>query len=272
MTEQERNERIARARKLIRFQAEEYKTDQEMHRPQPPLVKPAVSASQIPLPKDFRSLPLQGDLLDLLLLRRSHRVFTEGDIDLLTLSFLLWSMQGVKKIRGKGYATLRTVPSGGGRHAFETYLYVRHVAGLAPGLYHYLPMEHALELLSPLPEDPAPLEKRISESLCDQTWTLKASVLFFFSITPYRGEWRYGFDAHRVMMIDAGHVTENLYLAAAACSLGTCAIAAVDPALASPLFGLDGEEEYIFYAAPVGTIKDSNESAEQAFYAFLEKD
>ena len=79
--------------------------------------------------------------------RKSHRVYTEEKMSLLAVSYLLWATQGVKSIRGNNYATLRTVPSGGARHPFETYLLVRDVEGLKSGLYHYLPLEHSLEYL-----------------------------------------------------------------------------------------------------------------------------
>ena len=102
------------------------------------------------LPRDFSALPEGGGLYDLLTRRRSARIYTEGELRLLQLSFLLWATQGVRAMRGRAYATLRTVPSGGARHAFETYLLLRHVEGLRPGAYHYLPMEHALEFLHPV--------------------------------------------------------------------------------------------------------------------------
>jgi len=73
------------------------------------------------------------------------------------------------------------------------------------------------------------------------------------------------------MLIDAGHITENVYLSAQALGLGGCAVAAVDPAIANAMFGLDGEEETIFYAMPVGTVSKDNEKAEQDFYAFVKE-
>ncbi len=272
MPEEERNERTMKSRAFTHGFEEEFLSDQDLKRPQPPLTKAAVSDVRIRLSKKFDELDLESDYVKLLFKRRSHRVYTGGKVDLPMLSFLLWSVQGVKGIRGKKYATLRTVPSGGARHPFETYLYVKAVDGLEPGLYHYLPMEHEIELLKAVdPEDPSVCEK-VTDSLQGQDWALLANVVFFFSLVPYRGEWRYGFDAHRVMMIDAGHVTENLYLSCGALGLGTCAIAAVDAKTGSDLFGLDGTEEYMFYAAPVGTVSEKNEDAEQEFYAFLKEE
>lgn len=245
---------------------ENFESDQDRKLPQPPLVKAAMTDQAFALPRNFEELDVTNDFLSLLRERKSSRVYTQQPISLLQLSFLLWATQGIKDIRGKSYATLRTVPSGGARHPFETYLLVQHVEGLRPGAYHYLPMGHQLEFLHPVDE----LTETISISLEDQSWANKASVIFYWSFVPYRCEWRYGISAHGPALIDAGHVGQNLYLACTALGLGTCAIAAFDLQLCDALFNLDGEEEFMVYAAPVGTISAENQRQEKAFYQFVE--
>lgn len=249
---------------------EGYQTDQELKRPQPPLVKAPMAGNPIDLPRDFENLGMEDNLVQLLLKRKSSRVYTQEDMSLLQLSFLLWGTQGVKDIRGKSYATLRTVPAGGARHPFETYLLVRQVEGLVPGMYHYLPMTHQLELLS-AQEDPQALLDFAEESLCGQRWAAKANVVFYWGFVPYRSEWRYGIFAHKLIMADVGHVGENLYLACAALGLGTCGIGAYDQALCDKAFQLDGEEEYTVYTQTVGTVKAGDEGKEKAFYSFVEE-
>lgn len=249
---------------------EGYQTDQELKRPQPPLVKAPMAGNPIDLPRDFENLGMEDNLVQLLLKRKSSRVYTQEDMSLLQLSFLLWGTQGVKDIRGKSYATLRSVPAGGARHPFETYLLVRQVEGLVPGMYHYLPMTHQLELLS-AQEDPQALLDFAEESLCGQRWAAKANVVFYWGFVPYRSEWRYGIFAHKLIMADMGHVGENLYLACAALGLGTCGIGAYDQALCDKAFQLDGEEEYTVYTQTVGTVKAGDEGKEKAFYSFVEE-
>ena len=247
---------------------EDFESDQELHRPQPPLVKPAVTKERILLTQDFSGLALKQDLVALIRDRRSARVYTDELVSMEQLSFLLWATQGVKALRGKSYATLRTVPCGGARHEFETYLLICRVEGLEPGAYHYLPMEHALEFLHPVSH----LEEAVTRSLEGQKWAEKASVVFYWAMVPYRAEWRYGVYAHRPALIDVGHVGQNLYLACTGAGLGTCAIAAFSHETCNELFGLDGEEEYVVYAAPVGTVRESDRDAEQAFYRFVEEE
>ena len=245
--------------------AEDYETDQTLKKPQPPLAKAPMRAQAIALPTDYSALPIDNDFLHVINSRASHRVYTQEPMSLLQLSFLLWCCQGVKSVRGRAYATLRTVPSGGARHPFECYPVLQRVEGLPDGLYHYLPLTHSLEFLGAR----ADLPDFITRSLSGQAWAAKANAVFYFSCVFYRAEWRYGIWAHAPILMDSGHVTENLYLAAAAIGLGGCAIAAVDPACANEAFTLDPAEETVFYAMPVGTVRPSDRAAEDAFYAFV---
>ena len=72
-------------------------------------------------------------------------------------------------------------------------------------------------------------------------------------------------------MIDIGHVGENLYLACTALGLGTCGIGAYDQTLCDTMFELDGEDEFIIYTEPVGTVSEKDLQAEKDFYAFVKE-
>ena len=98
---------------------EGYETDQELKKRQPPLAKAPMTDCVMDLPKDFSCLSIDNDFLHIINNRESHRVYTGETMTLEELSYLLWCTQGVKEIRGKSYATLRTVPCGGARHEFE---------------------------------------------------------------------------------------------------------------------------------------------------------
>ncbi|MEO3944093.1 SagB/ThcOx family dehydrogenase [Gorillibacterium sp. CAU 1737] len=237
------------------FADEDIESDQEKKLPQPPLSKAAVREERIPLPKEYSEVIQTSDYLQLLGQRKSSRVFQQEALTLTELAFLLWSTQGVTGIRGSHYATTRPVPSAGARHPFETYLAVFQVEGLEPGIYHYLPLEHELEWIS----HPEELKELVGVSLCDQTWAAKGAVTFYYTVVPYRSEWRYTVRSHRVMLMDVGHVMQNLYLSCHAIGCGTCAIAAFHQEEADRLLQVDGEEEFVLYAAPVGRIKGSKE-------------
>ena len=270
------NQLIAKGRAFMHGYSEndpyqnDFESDQDLKLPQPPLVKAPMTAedNHIRLTKDFSQIPMMHNLYQLLETRQSARIYTEEELTFPQLSFLLWSCQGVKSIRGKSYATLRTVPSGGARHPFETYLIIRKISGLKPGVYHYLPLEHSLEFI----HEGEDMDEFITKSLKGQSWAAKANVVFYWSMVAYRAEWRYGIYAHRAALMDVGHMAENLYLACTGIGLGCCAIASFSDELCNQMFKLDGEEEFTVYAMPVGTVRNCDKAAEQSFYRFLDED
>jgi SagB-type dehydrogenase family enzyme len=182
--------------------------------------------------------------------RKSRRKYAQEPLTLEELSFLLWATQGVREIAGEGTATRRTVPSGGARHPFETYLAINRVSGLERGLYRYRPLEHKLCFLRP-DED---LADKTTSACRGQRFVANGAVVFLWTVIPYRAEWRYTIVAHKMIALDAGHLCQNLYLASEAIGAGTCAIGAYDQTKADALLGVDGEDEFVIYIAPVGKI------------------
>ncbi|RLD00561.1 MAG: hypothetical protein DRI46_07180 [Chloroflexi bacterium] len=227
-------------------------SDQAKKVPYPPLQKP-VPAGSLPLIDlpDPQGTPLKKpDLTTLLKDRQSWRKFTAESLSLEELSYLLFASQGLLAVIGDGYASRRTVPSAGARHPYETYLAVNRVEGLSPGTYRYLPLSHQLLPL----EETDKLPGLLTAANLGQKFVGKAAVTFSWSCIPYRAEWRYMDHSHKNMLLDAGHICQNLYLAATALGLGTCAVGAYDQAAMDAIFELDGEDEYTVYLAPVGKI------------------
>lgn len=218
----------------------------------PPLEKPARAEQKlIPLPGPAAFRLFAGtDLLDAIERRRSRRSFRRTGLTLTELAFLLWSTQGITRNLRSGSA-LRTVPSAGCRHAFETYLLVANVAELETGLYRYLPVEHSLVF----EQADAELQARLVPAVLGQSFVAEAAVTFVWTVIPRRMEWRYHTAAHRVIAMDAGHVCQNLYLACEAVEAGTCAIAAYHQEQMDRLVGVDGDNEFTIYLAPVGKIQ-----------------
>lgn len=211
---------------------------------------------ELPTFDDAVTCPSYLDLLDQ---RRSERVYTGRAMTQEQLAFMLWSAQGIQTIRGKGgVSTFRPVPSGGARHPFELYIAVKHVEGLEPGFYHYVPTKHigdkkvTIERLGPLFDD---YETNMNNLLVGQKWATKAPVILFLSCIPYRAEWRYSNASHRVMLIDLGHVGQNMMLSATALGLGSCCLAAYHQELCDEAFSFNGVDEYTVYVLPVGEVK-----------------
>lgn len=229
-------------------------TDQSRGIAAPPLEKPVPDGARcidlVPAQElhDFSVT----DVFTAIASRKSRRVFSPDPLTLEELSFLLWATQGIRKIAAPGTA-FRVVPSAGCRHALETYLCVFSVTGLEEGIYRYLPLEHQLLQVS----QPANLSVRISEAALGQDFAGKSAVTFIWTAVPYRMEWRYDIAAHKVIALDAGHCCQNLYISCEAIHGATCAIAAYHQELMDDLLGVDGEEEFTIYLAPVGKRKTS---------------
>jgi SagB-type dehydrogenase family enzyme len=229
-------------------------TDQGKKVPEPPLQKSCpADAKIIDLVSPDKFTCGQTEILTLMRNRKSRRIFTSDGLTMEEFSYLLWSVQGVKKIVKNGYATLRTVPSAGARHPFETYIFVFNVEGLNKGIYRYLPLEHKLITV----QSKDNIESALSEACFGQKFVSKGAVTFIWTAIPYRSEWRYSIASHKCIALDAGHLCQNLYLAAESINAGTCAIAAYDQEKMDALLGIDGSDEFTIYLAPVG--KQRNE-------------
>ncbi|MEA2103918.1 MAG: SagB/ThcOx family dehydrogenase [Candidatus Cloacimonadota bacterium] len=228
------------------------KTDQEMGKPQPALQKPYGNEEKIILPEPTESVLMRNNLFLAIKERKSRRHFSPEYLSSNELSYLLWSTQGVKKIIRDGYASIRTVPSAGARNPYETYLVINRVDGIKKGVYRYLPLEHSLIFLFE--------NENIKEQLkkVGQSFISTGAVVFIWTCIPYRNEWRYSIMGHKPMLLDAGHICQNLYLACESINCGTCAIAAYNQTKIDNLLRLDGEDEFVVYLAPVGK-KDPSE-------------
>jgi SagB-type dehydrogenase family enzyme len=234
----------------IRDEVEWWHTPQSRGVAPPPVQKPVPDgAVLVPLPRRAEWHIPPCDLADAIARRESRRRFLPLPLTLDGLAFLLWSTQGVRA-HPHETAVLRTVPSAGCRHPFETYLAVQRIETLSPGIYRYLPLDHAL-----VPEQaPDHLAERITAATRGQRWAGEAAVTFIWTAIPGRTEWRYAEAAYKVIALDAGHVCQNLYLACEPIGAGTCAIAAYNQDLADELIGVDGNEEFTVYLAPVGRV------------------
>ncbi len=232
-------------------QRQNFRSDQQKGVPVPPLQKPyPEDAALVDLVSPEELTVGEAPLKDVIAARESRRRFKEEALTLEELSFLLWATQGVRDVLQGGHALLRTVPSAGARHAFETYVFVQRVEGLDQGLYRYLSLEHQLFFLYDEPD----LAERMIDACYGQRVVGNSAVTFVWAALPYRMEWRYSILSPKLIALDAGHVCQNLYLASEALGLGTCAIGAYHQAKMDAVLGVDGEDEFAVYVAPVGRV------------------
>ena len=93
---------------------------------------------------------------------------------------------------------------------------------------------------------------KVAEAALGQSFMAKAGLVFIWSAILRRNMSKYGHRGLRYIFMDAGHICQNLLLAAEALGLGACPVAAFYDDELNTLLGLDGAEESVIYMAAVG--------------------
>jgi len=171
------------------------------------------------------------------------RDYAAESLSLEEMSRLLHAAQGITEPRW----SFRAAPSAGALYPIELYAVAHDVVGLDSGLYHYAVQEHELELLRR-----GDLRGAITQAGLWQSFLGQAGVCFVLSAIFQRTRWKYRERTYRYVMLEAGHVGQNLYLAATSMGLGTCAVGAFLDDQLDDLLGLDGEGEAALYILSVG--------------------
>ncbi|GAB2500485.1 putative peptide maturation dehydrogenase [Arenimonas alkanexedens] len=176
--------------------------------------------------------PQRTALDSLLAQRRTCRNFDSeralSASELSTMLYRVWGATGSRQLAPGAVALRKSSPAGGGLHVVECYLLVQRAEGLAPGLYHYLATEHALEPLLPLA--PAEAVAMAQSFVGGQHWFRDAPVLAIMTARFDRLFWKYRGHAKawRVAHLDTGHLSQTMYLAAADLGLGAFVTAAIN--------------------------------------------
>ena len=173
--------------------------------------------------------------------RASERDFPGTTLDPARLATLLDAGYGRRR-NGR-----RTVPSGGALYPLEVLVAARSVTGLPPGLHRYDPHRHALEehaLGDPWPEleRACPLPGLLTGGAC------ALLVLAVFGRTRFK----YGVRGYRFALLEAGHVAQNIVLAAAALGVPALPWGGYYDAQVDALVDVDGVEESVVYGVVVG--------------------
>jgi SagB-type dehydrogenase family enzyme len=207
----------------------------------PPRYKTYPDAERIALPDpvSFRGLGIEEALET----RRSVRDYSDRPLSLAALSRLLHAAQGITEQR----LGFRAAPSAGALYPIELYAVVHNVSELAAGIYHYAVQEQALEALQQ-----GDFRGRVVRAGLFQEFLGQANVCFILSAVFQRTRWKYRERAYRYVLLEAGHVGQNLYLAATSMGLGACAVGAFLDTQLNDLLGLDGAAEAVLYIVSVG--------------------
>jgi SagB-type dehydrogenase family enzyme len=203
---------------------------------------------RIPVPAPA---PLDRPLGEVIARRRSQRAFAPRPIAAGALAALLNAGYGVTGVTesqdDRPALSFRSVPSGGALYPLELYAAVLRVGGLDPGVYHFDPLSPGLEVMRPA----LGAGELAALSTYPEIVSTCAVVLLVAAIFG-RTRFKYGLRGYRFALLEAGHVVQNVVLAATALELAAVPLGAFYDRRADELLGLDGVNESTLYAIALG--------------------
>lgn len=210
----------------------------------PPQYKNYTDTMTIKLPKpEYQGITLEEAIKK----RRSVRNYSGKPVTMSQLSQLVFSAQGTT---GKMYGQpLRTTPSAGALYPFEIYVIANNVDTLDQGIYHYGVLNHTLELV-----ESGDFRKEITSAGLKQEMLGDSDVVFVLSAIFDRTRHKYGERGFRYVYIEAGHISQNIYLQAVSLGLGSVSVGAFLDNEVNQLIGVDGQKEAVIYLHAVGTL------------------
>lgn len=190
----------------------------------------------------------RADFFDLIRQRGSQRSFGSQALSIADLSSLLKYSCGTTVPDAENQRMRRAQASGGARYPIEVYPFVfRGDTQVPSGVYHYNVKAHALDVL---------WERSFSDAdigeLFTYSWVRGASVVFVMTAVFRRNQMKYGERGYRYILLEAGHIAQNLHLVTEALGLKSCALGGTYDAAIEKMLDLDGIQESVVYAVAVG--------------------
>jgi SagB-type dehydrogenase family enzyme len=209
----------------------------------PEIYKSYPSCKTVQLPSQLQ----EGSLCftEVLQRRKSVRAFSTQPLSKVDLAFLLWASTGIQRIE-HGYE-FRTAPSAGALYPIETYIAASNVESVEKGIYHYNIRNHLLEEIKA-----GNFGDALAHAALDQKMCAAAPVVFIWTAFFKRSKWKYSQRAYRYIYLDAGHIAQNLALAAASITCGSCQVGAFFDDEIDSIVDIDGTEESAVCLSVVG--------------------
>jgi SagB-type dehydrogenase family enzyme len=194
--------------------------------------------------------------------RASCRAFTDASITVEQLASVLHAAYGVVDISALGALEFaeRPVPSGGGLYPLELYVIANSIEGIEPGVYHYAPAVHLLEEV----RDGRVPRGLLTYLFMGQSYVANAAATIVATAFWERSLTKYGDRGYRYVLFEAGHVAQNLDLAAIDLGLAALNLGGFFDDELAGLLKLDVEEEMPLYATTIGVPTDAAKTVQRA--------
>ena len=209
----------------------------------PEIYKNYPSCKIIQLPSPFREATIS--FTGVVKRRKSIRSFSTKPLNKVDLAFLLWASTGIQRIEND--YEFRTAPSAGALYPIETYIAANNVEEIEKGIFHYNIKNHFLEEIKL-----GDFGDNLSHAALNQNMCSTSSVVFIWTAIFGRSKWKYKQRAYRYIYLDAGHIGQNLALAAESISCGSCHIGTFFDDEINSIVGIDGLEESAICLSVVG--------------------
>lgn len=190
------------------------------------------------------------DFIDVLSKRRSFRKFSSKKVDIGDISKLLYYAAGIQLVDEKNGKALRYYPSAGGRYPLEVYLVSKKVNGLEKGVYHYNVKLHTLEVLRKGDYfDSGGIAGEANKMVVE-------GCSFFIIVTAVYGrtEIKYGKTAYKLILLEAGHLGQNIGLISASLNLGSCFLGGYVDKKVNRLLELNEDKEQSLFMVACGDL------------------
>lgn len=195
-----------------------------------------------PLPEPA---PMTAGLADVLAARRSAPSLGGGPVDLPTVTGVLQHSYGVHP-QPDGQPR-RPTPSGGALYPLDIFVMARRIDGVEPGLHHFDPFRSCFAGLAPVDFD------RFDELTMLPEISRDAAAVLVLSASFWRSRFKYSQRALRFVMIEAGHLAQNITLLATGYGLHSRVFGGfLDDELTAMLPGHNGVDDAPVYMVMLG--------------------
>jgi len=210
-------------------------------------VKPYRDLPKVALPQQLPAS--RRSLDDVVRQRHGAQAFGPGPVGVEQLAKVLWMSYGVSRDNeGTAYPRpFRMIPSGGALYPLELYIHASRVEGLAPGLYHYDPEAHELDVLRQGDESEA-----LARCLVQADLGRSAAAVVLITAVFARSVFKYADRGYRFILLEAGHLAQNATLIGQEMGLATAPIGGYADRDVDRYLGIDGLNESAIYLFLLG--------------------
>jgi SagB-type dehydrogenase family enzyme len=194
-------------------------------------------------------VPLRRSLDEVLAGRASARALQGGPLALPTVATLLHHAYGITRDNQCSIypRPFRSAPSGGALYPLEIFLHSTRIRDLEPGLYHFNPVENVLRLLRY-----GDHSRQLCAAVVQSELFSNTSLVVFITALFERSVFKYGERGYRFVLLEAGHVAQNLNLVATALGLASVNVGGYLDREIDELLGLDGLAHSTIYLTAIG--------------------